>query len=170
MYSSEYADMFRSEESLWWYRGTRDIIQSALSRYCPSPATILDAGCGTGKIMAVLSGHHYTVRGIDVSDIALTYCRKRGLTDVRFASVTDIPHDANTFDAILHIDVLGVLSRQQARKAIEEFYRVLKPGGHIILQCAALEWLRSQHDTVTNIKIRYDKQQLMRMFASKNGG
>ncbi len=164
MFESEYSDMFKSEETMWWYQGLRDIILINLSKYVSKKAQILDAGCGTGKTIQVLEKKGYDVKGIDYSLKAVNFCKSRRLKNVKHASILDIPYSRNSFDVVLCIDVLTVFSEADINRAIKESYRVLKPGGYFFLQCAALEFLRSQHDVVANIKKRYTKKELENYF------
>lgn len=161
MDTHEYEAMYHSEETMWWYKGLRDVVKQTLQQYLPKPCTILDAGCGTGKTMEMLIQQGYRVKGIDSSEEALAFCKKRNLKHIQYGSVTSLPFPDASFDCILCMDVLGMLYKQDIEKALREFYRVLKPGGIVIIQCAALAWLRSQHDDVTNLHKRYRKHDLI---------
>jgi len=54
----EYERMHAVEDRMWWYRGLRTLVAElftrALSR-SPSAGAVLDAGCGTGGMLARLS-------------------------------------------------------------------------------------------------------------------
>lgn len=152
--------MYNVEDQLWWYAGLRDALQHALRIYAPRSATILDAGCGTGKNSEFLRSQGYTTAGIDFSEDAIRYCRLRGLDNVQFGSITDIPFPDQKFDAVVCMDVLGLLPDDLIARSISEFHRVLKPGGTLIVHCAALEWLRSQHDDVSHLRRRFSRDQL----------
>lgn len=56
---------------------------------------------------------------------------KKGLTEVNFTDITNIPHSGNTFDLIICNHVLEHIPDDA--KAISEIYRVLKPGGQALL-------------------------------------
>lgn len=168
MFASEYKDMFLSEERMWWYSSLRNLILSYTKKNVRLGGKILDAGCGAGKSIEFLSQHKFKLSGIDISDEALFYCRKRGIKSIKKASITKIPYSNKTFDGVMCIDVLGSLTAKDAKIAISELRRVLKENGVLIIQCAALESLRSQHDVVTGIKKRYTKQELKNLFRSDN--
>lgn len=162
METSEYYTMYRVEKEHWWYKGLRDLIFSYIKRN--SPLHILDAGCGTGITMQSLTNKGYKLNGFDLSSLAVSFTKKRGLKNVKQGSILQIPYPGKSFDVVLNTDVLGSLNRKQVNNAVEEFYRVLKPGGTLILQVAALEQLRSPHDIVTHLKVRYAKNELQKLF------
>jgi SAM-dependent methyltransferase len=164
MYTSEYAAMYRSEDELWWYVALRSILKYYLRKYAPANATILDAGCGTGKNMAFYTDLGYQVEGFDYSTDAVAFCHKRGLAQAQQGDITNIQWPDASFDVVTCMDVVGSLSAEDNLRAVDELYRVLKPGGIIIANTAALELFRSQHDDVANIKLRFTKAQFKTLF------
>jgi SAM-dependent methyltransferase len=69
-------------------------------------------------------------------------------------SVSSLPFADESFDAVVSIDVLchaGVDEQQ----AIAEAARVLKPGGRLLVQVPAFDWLRGEHDAAVWTKRRY---------------
>ncbi len=167
MEKNEYYRMYKFEEKHWWYKSLRDVLYYYVKKSSQTSSRVLDAGCGTGENMMFLQSLGHEVFGFDLSKDAISFCKKRGLRNVQTADVTKIPHKNNYFDLILNLDVLGTLSQNQRKKAIQEFYRLLKPKGYLIVQVAALEWLRSQHDTIVGLKNRFTKKELESLF-SKN--
>ena len=102
-------------------------------------AEVLDAGCGTGGSSRLLAEKFKArVTGIDLSwqfirtAKFLTRCTK--LEDrVCFhqGSVLCLPFEDQSFDAVLCQHML--MNIQDKHTAIKEFYRVLKPGGKLII-------------------------------------
>lgn len=100
---------------------------------------VLDAGCGIGGSSRLLAKEfRCRVTGIDLSGhfiecaVFLTHCT--GLeADVRYeeGSVTSLPFEAGTFDAVLSQHIL--MNIEDKAGAIKEFSRVLKPGGKLVL-------------------------------------
>lgn len=161
MQKHEYYAMYRAEKSLWWYKGLRDVLDYYLSQK-GQKLKILDAGCGSGINIKFLLSKAHLVYGIDFSNDAISLCKKRRLKNVKKGSILKIPFRNNFFDALICIDVLGSMSsNRNIEKAIQEFYRVLKPNGLLLLHCAAFPWLRSPHDAVTNFRIRFVKNELL---------
>jgi ubiquinone/menaquinone biosynthesis C-methylase UbiE len=165
---SEYENIYYSEDKMWWYIGLRDILLFYLQKFCRKGGIILDAGCGTGKNIEVLELNGFKVHGIDISDDAIKFCNQRNLLEVKFSSITEIPYKSNFFDAVYSMDVIGNLDEKDREKAVDEFIRVVKTGGIIIINTAALEWLRSQHDDIINLKKRFTKSELKLLFSRQN--
>jgi ubiquinone/menaquinone biosynthesis C-methylase UbiE len=96
----------------------------------------LDVGCGTGFLSLELAGRGHRVTGIDFAPAMLDRARlkavERGL-DVRFE-----PGDAEalrfagaSFDVVISRHVLWTLPHPEA--AIDEWVRVLRPGGRLVV-------------------------------------
>ena len=79
MEPSEYEIMFQVEDRHWWYAGMRRITQTILDRHLGAgPRAIRDAGCGTGANLVYLARYGAST-GLDMSPVALGFCRRRGL-------------------------------------------------------------------------------------------
>lgn len=163
MFQSEYQEMYRSEETLWWYRGLRALI----FRYLQTRSRkirIFDAGCGNGKTIQFLNGKGFKVYGVDLSKQAIALCRKRGVRTAVLGDITNLNFKDRSFDIVLCIDVLGMLSEEQRVKAIKELHRVLSSKGILIAQFSALPLLWSQHDRVIRWKKRFVKGEIEKLF------
>ena len=79
-----YEEMFKNEGRYWWFVGTRNIIFSQIDCYSKIKCQkVLDIGCGTGIVLKRLINYG-EVYGIDISEEAVKFCKKRGIkkTDV----------------------------------------------------------------------------------------
>ena len=121
---------------------------------------ILDAGCGTGLLAKKLE-EYGDVTGLDFSNEALKYARRRGIKTVH-GSVVKLPFKANTYDLVTSIDVIYHNSIKEDQVALNELYRVLKEGGHLILRVPANKWLHTSHDAHVHTRERYNKIELYR--------
>lgn len=158
--------MYELEENFWWFAGMREIISALFdsTNLRAQDGLILDAGCGTGGMLAWLS--HYTgnknVVGIDLSEMALDFCAQNGQRQIAQASVTDLPFADETFGLLTSFEVLGqVVGEKADEKAIREMYRVLCPGGIAFVRVAAYEWMRSGHDAALDTQRRYTLSQIV---------
>lgn len=91
---------------------------------------ILDLGCGRGQISDALAGRGYKVLSVDLV--------RENLSDVQnhnkiFASIDDLPLKSSSYDSIVCTDVFEHLYPQMQEKVISEIYRVLKPGGRLLI-------------------------------------
>lgn len=161
MRADEYTNMFVLEDRFWWYRGIHELIVSHVRREgAGRRLRILDAGCGTGKLMTLLSPLA-EVQGIDSSEEALRYCRERGLSRVAVADLNEWESAGATYDVITCIDVLCHETLRDVSAVLGRFRKALTPGGLLILNVPAFESLRRQHDVVVQTIRRYRKEQLL---------
>ena len=110
-----------------------DLVNDALLK---AGEKVLDAACGTG-IVARLALEHVgsegSVTGLDLNPEMIAVARKISPTEISWceASVEEIPFPDDTFDVILcQISFQFVNDKL---KALREMYRVLRPGGRLIL-------------------------------------
>ena len=96
------------------------------------PGRALDAACGTGRHAARLHQLGHQVVGVDTSPAMLSLARKKvPAADFRVGRLEELPVQDATVDlitcalALSHVDDL--------RPVINEFARVLRPGGRAIL-------------------------------------
>ncbi len=96
----------------------------------PQNSRVLDVGCGTGEQIRRIRERGFKVSGVEPAP------RMRALavqnnpdTKIVDGSITDIPFPDDSFDALLAIEVLRYLHREDVLMAYREILRVLKPGG-----------------------------------------
>jgi SAM-dependent methyltransferase len=163
MNPSEYRTIFAVEDHHWWYAGMRRITLALLDQTYGRRADlrILDAGSGTGAAMGYLA-RFGSVAGIDYSPIALDFCRERELSRLAQASVTSLPFTAGVFDLVTSFDVLYHRAVGDYHDALREFYRVLRPGGRVLLRLPAYDRLRGRHDAVIHTARRFTTDEIKR--------
>jgi SAM-dependent methyltransferase len=161
MEEREYEILYQAEQKHFWYQALHKNIFDTLHELFPrqSAIKILDAGCGTGLLLQKLQQIGLGF-GFDISVQALEFCSRRKLKNISRATVQHLPFETETFDAVISADVLYHRNVPEDRKALLEFYRVLKPGGYLILNLPAFEFLRSRHDIAIHTQRRYKKKQL----------
>ena len=163
MENREYDAMYLVEQSHFWYVGMRRITDSLLHLHLSNKKKkILDAGCGTGMNMVFLQKYGQ-VSGCDISTLALKLARNRGLKDIKIGSIDNLPYPEKTFDLVCCFDVLGQKEVKNPSRAVNEFYRVLKPGGMVFIRVAALNWLYGSHDIHVHTRHRYTVGELERL-------
>lgn len=164
----EYKNIFENEESHFYYVSTHNLVLALIDRYLKRsegrPLKILDAGCGTGLLAKKLEQFGDVV-GVDMHPEAVKFSKNRGV-NVKKASVTKLPFAKNFFDILVSIDVIYHKQVRSDTKAISEFFRVLKPGGVLILRVPALKWIRVSHDEYVHTRERYNRQELKKKLAS----
>lgn len=162
MQISEYENIFKNEESHFYYRAINGLVLCLLKREgIKRDGKILDAGCGTGGLLIEMS-KKYNVQGIDVSSEALKFCNKRKVK-ARLGSLEELPFKSETFDAVTSIDVIYHKFIKDDTKAVSELVRVLKPGGILILRAPAFNFLKNDHDKVVMTSRRYTKKEFKKL-------
>ncbi len=167
MDANEYRLMYQAEQSHWWYLGMADIMRAMICKKVkPSKLLkILDAGCGTGGSMKSVLPEFGVVTGFDISTLALEYCRKRSLPQLTQASVSAIPFPSESFDLVTSFDVLYERAVTSEDQALQEFARVLTPGGCVLIRLPAYDWLRGRHDQVVHTRRRYSLGQVKKVLS-----
>ena len=153
----EYQRLYELEQTHGWYVGTRQIILSLLNRYAKNltgHVKILDAGCGTGGMLKSIEKYGSAI-GIDVSNAALAFCKKRAQNKIIQASICHLPFKNETFDIILSLGVVYHKLVKDDYQAIRELFRISKKEGIVIITNPAYNFLWSAHDVVTHTKKRY---------------
>ncbi len=162
METEMYRLTYLSEEALWWYFGMDQLTELLIEQdHHLHRLEVLDAGCGTGGMMKQLA-RYGRVTGFDLSPVALEFCRERQLTRLARASTTALPFRSNSFDLVTSFDVLTSIPVTAHAGIFDEFARVLKPGGHVLVRAAAYDWIRGGHDRASHVVYRYRRSQLTR--------
>lgn len=154
------------EKVHWWWVGRRQIISQSITR--KKNLKILDIGFGTGETMCFLQEilKDPSLFGVDTSIVAVRFAKSRGHKNVRKASATKLPYQPNTFDTVFALDVIEHIKDDQ--KVFQEIYRVLKPGGELIITVPALPFIWSNHDSGQGHKRRYTRRRIIKL--SKKSG
>lgn len=101
---------------------------------------LLDAGCGRGEVLLAAARDGARVVGVDYSEAAVEIARETLAevegADVRRADITDLPFPDASFDRILLADVIEHLDSDQEAGAMRELFRVLAPGGRLLVHTA----------------------------------
>ena len=159
---------FDVEERHWWYRGRRAVLDAVLDGLGPlrPPAVdgggaprILDAGCGSGRNMALLA-RRGAVTGIELAQQSLDAARARGLGPVLPGSLDDpLPFGDDAFDLAVALDVLEHVADDEA--ALRELARVVAPGGRLLVTVPQYAWLWGEHDVLAHHHRRYTRALLL---------
>jgi len=80
--------------------------------------------------------------GRDIQGIDLNYSSEF----VRLGNVCELPYEDNSFDAAMFLDALEHIEFKNQPLALREIYRVLKPGGQLLLAVPNLAHLSSRFD------------------------
>ena len=158
--------IFRERYEDNWYFEARAAVLATLIRPCcqaHAGVRVVDLGAGTGKILA------------DTRKTAMAVAIEKDLQLARFgrgryglpfvlANLADgIPVGRGLLDLVLVLDVLEHVEHDRA--LLREVFRVLRPGGRVIVSVPAFQGLWSRHDELHHHKRRYSRRDLLRVVA-----
>jgi len=168
MERAEYHRMAALEDTMWWYRALHAGLIARLDRPpLPAAATVLDAGCGTGGLLARLAAARpdLALAGLEYDAEAAGVARAKTGLPVTTGSVNALPYPAASFAGIVSADVLCHAGVDMAA-ALSEFHRCLRPGGRLLLNLPAYQWMASAHDSHVHNVRRYTAGAAHRMVAA----
>ena len=98
------------------------------------PELVLDVACGTGDQLRVLSENHINAVGIDLSEAKLRQCRQLNpAADCLLQDGQALAFRSASFNLAMTSFALHECGWSVANTMLDEIYRVLKPGGHLLV-------------------------------------
>lgn len=150
-------ESFKMDFDKYYYGGrkTAQWLIQLISKYTElNHSKILDWGCGPGRVVRHLPGlleSNSIVYGCDYNKESINWCRnnveKVNFHHNQLSAV--LPYPDNEFNAVYGISIITHLSEKRHYEWVKELYRVLKPGGILLL---------TSHGN--NFKIKLDKNEL----------
>jgi SAM-dependent methyltransferase len=152
----------------FWFAGRAALVGELLRATLLEPATVLDAGCGNGRLLAALAADGHRAIGVDLLADGLDRARRwaPGACVAR-ASVDRLPFADMAFDAVVLLDVL---EHVDDRAALAEVRRVLRRRGALIVSVPAGPWLWSYRDEDAGHLRRYSRAGLRGLLADEGFG
>jgi SAM-dependent methyltransferase len=159
----EYKRMDETEPKLWWYKTLHTFVLKSIQKEFPNNnIKIVDAGCGTGGLMACLNQYSYkNISGFDISPHAISYCHAKGLNVFEGNLLnTDQYFQKSSVDVIISNDNLYFLSETERARVFLAMNSILKTGGLLIFNLPAFNAFRGTHDLGVGIKKRFTKRDI----------
>ena len=152
---------YEAERGHLWYRGFRRFVEPFLAQatQAVSHPRILDCGCGTGANLPML-GRHGLAFGFDLTWIGLSYAASEGHRRIACATAAQAPYPDGSFDVATSFDVLYCLEEEVERAAITEMYRLVRPGGAVVVNVPAMNVLRGDHSIFVGERRRYSRDRI----------
>jgi SAM-dependent methyltransferase len=155
-----YDRMAEHDSTHWWYRARRDVLADLIRRRVtlPSPAAILEIGCGTGHNLPMLA-QFGAVDAIEIDPASRAVASGRlgrPVGDAPLPALTGIA--PASYDLIALLDVLEHIDDDTA--ALTAIAARLRPGGRVLLTVPQFMWLWSGHDVANHHFRRYTKATL----------
>jgi SAM-dependent methyltransferase len=152
---------YQAEQRHFWFRGFRRFVAPLLAQATAglTRPRLLDAGCGTGANLDFLKDYGVAF-GLDLTWRGLQFGHAHGLPRLTQGSVAALPIVSASIDVVLSFDVLYCLPAPIEEAAIDEMFRVLRPGGALIVNVAAMEMLKGDHSVLGGEVRRYTRGDL----------
>jgi SAM-dependent methyltransferase len=144
------------EERHWWYSGRRALVRR-LMRGVPA-GRALDVGPGPGGNAAVLRDLGWQVTWVELTEVGARLCAERGLDVVR-GDATRLPVADQSIDLVMSTDVWEHVEDHETVAA--ESFRVLRPGGRLLVAVPAGMEMWSGHDVALGHVRRYERRELL---------
>jgi ubiquinone/menaquinone biosynthesis C-methylase UbiE len=126
----EYADAYDG-----WFLQNQAVLDSEarlIARFLKDPGKALSVGCGSGLFESLLR-RNFDIEindGVEPSDGMREIAQKRGMS-VEPGTAENIPHQDASFDTLLFNGTPSYID--DLPKALSEAFRVLKPGGRLVV-------------------------------------
>ena len=148
------------EDNHWWFmtrtRAILKYLDAEVGASNGTPRRVLDIGAGAGN-MAHHLAHYGQVIGLDYNARPLPIAKARALTTSQ-ASGDQLPFPDASFDLVTLLDTVEHIPNELG--VFDEAYRVLKPGGKLMVTVPAFMWLWSYNDVINEHQRRYTVPEL----------
>lgn len=121
-------------------KGLKSFEEKFLVKHLKPGAGVLDIGCGVGREAIALARKGYKIVGIDISPRSVEIARQKAqemkiTVDYQIGEAGNLKFNDNSFDYVLMIAQLihHIHGRKNRIRALSEAWRVLRPGGGLIL-------------------------------------
>ena len=152
--------MLNLENNHWWFVARRKIIFSAINNLnFPRKIKILEAGCGNGCNLSMLS-HFGEVVAFEKNEGAFKRARSKKIGQIFKAELPcNLPKDVKkNFDLIVLLDVLEHI--EDDTQSLATIRTLMSDKALILITVPAYQWLWSEHDTLHHHVRRYSKKTL----------
>lgn len=134
------------------FRGTADVMRRQIlppvTRHVRAAGSadklrVLDVACGTGRTLHQLASAHPALRlyGVDLSPAYVRAARKRlahvGECAISVENAESLPFADGAFDVVTNVYMFHELPRNTRRHVARELFRVIAPGGFLVVEDSA---------------------------------
>ena len=154
-------DLVAAESWHFWFRARRGLVAWMIAKAFPGLGSLLEVGCGTGFLLGDLRQRFpgAVLAGCDILLDSLRYAKPRLPRGLVFqADARGLPI-ARRFDVVIALDVIEHLDEDVA--ALREMFRVVEPGGGVVLTVPQHQWLWSATDEFSRHRRRYSRAELL---------
>ncbi|MGM0168854.1 hypothetical protein IGI39_004609 [Enterococcus sp. AZ135] len=123
---------------------------------------VLEVACNMGTtLIEVAQEYQCQITGVDIDREALEKAQQninhaglQKIVKVQTGNALKLPFEDNTFDIVINEAMLTMLDDRSKHKALNEYYRVLKPGGKLLTHDISLtDHVESQLSQTIKMKV-----------------
>lgn len=142
-------DFDRELQTLSYPRAQQTI--NLYTAYLNKSTPILEAGCGLAQVVYYLRQHGYPVIGVDYAPEGIGPAKTRfPALPLHLGDVHHLPYPSNYFGGYLSFGVVEHFE-QGPEPALAEAYRVLSPGGRLVLTVPHPNFVELLRDTLNRL-------------------
>jgi len=126
------------------FRGSRELIKSRLRIYLPfviplkaiyDDCRVIDLGCGRGEWLELMVDEGFEAQGVDLDESMLAISNAAGLSVVKSDIIEYLQKiQDNSVEIVSGFHIIEHISSDSLQILVKEAFRVLKPGGLLILE------------------------------------
>jgi ubiquinone/menaquinone biosynthesis C-methylase UbiE len=138
--SREYGDTYFDGPREYGYGGYRydgrwvPVAEDIVKHFDLKPGDrVLDVGCAKGFLVKdlMIARPGLEAFGIDVSNYALKNCEEEAIGRLQIGSAIDLPFPDNSFKAVISLNTIHNLTRDDCKIALQEMMRVTSGGAFV---------------------------------------
>jgi O-antigen chain-terminating methyltransferase len=135
------------------HRGEEQELRARFARYpeliarlLPAGARCLDVACGDGLLLSLLGQQGFATQGVDLNETMVRHARERGLAvghgdGIAFLESAEVA----SVDCVSALQFIEHLQPAQFMRFLRAAFRVLRPGGMILLETINPHSMRAWH-------------------------
>jgi len=159
-----YERISRLQKEHWWYRSRERFLDVLLSKL-PRSGLVMDAGCGPGSMLHYF-GKYGEVVGMDSYLPALVMATSHFPGPLVLGECGTLPFADETFSLVAACEVLYHRNITDVGATVQEFARVLRPGGALLVVDSAYSSCYSAHDVTAHGARRFTRGELVAVMQS----
>ena len=165
MEKNVYLRMSEQDAEHWWFVARRRILRDQIAALkLPPDAGILEAGCGPGGNLEMLS-EFGQLDAFELDEGARKIAETRSGIAIRSGALPgDIGYEVNSFDLIAAFDVIEHIDDDLG--SVRSLAGLLRPGARLMITVPAYRWLWSSHDEHHHHKRRYTRAEIRQLAES----